>query len=286
MAASGERLAVDRIVKSDARSTVAAGRIGDRAVTVKQSHLPRGPDLIETAAAVLAAKAARLGDGPDVVPEVLLAAPAHRLLVTETCPGTPLDTLLQGDPGGRDTHLARAGGWLASFVGFERVSDDFGGGFWIRQRDTQQALLPQGPARDLAARLVERMRQEMTRIGNRPITRAGTHGDFRPSKLIFDTDRVAGIGTESAEWIALVRDLARMLVSLEVTCPRGDQAGLSGPGDLEALLANGRLIHPGEVETMLPFFIASELGLHLTGRAPRPAPPEVLEPLCERFLDG
>ena len=54
--------------------------------------------------------------------------------------------------------------------------------------------------------------------------------------------RVAGIGTESAEWIALVRDLARMLVSLEITCPRGHPGGSSGPGDLEALLANGQQV--------------------------------------------
>ncbi len=100
--------------------------------------------------------------------------------------------------------------------------------------------------------------------------RARSHGDFAPINLIVDGDRLWGVDIHNHTWIALMKDLARFLVFLEITQPHGSGNGPCGfaSEDAEALIGTPRLIRDGEAECMLPFFAAVELsGRFLTEQA-------------------
>ena len=157
--------------------------------------------------------------------------------------------------------MAEAGGWLAAYTRGERVSDDFGGGFWIRKRTEEARAMVKGETRHRIEALVRLMTEERARIANRPLTRARSHGDLRPRLLVRGKDVLWGLGTIGAHWIAVAKDVARFLVAAELIAPADGPFGIGGfaEADLAGFTGDDGPLHPGEAEVMLPYFAASEL---------------------------
>ena len=240
---------------------VFAGDLDGRSVAVKQAIGPRSRARTEAQGAELAHKHARLGAGSFRVPEPLLCRPEAGLLVMELADGDPFDVWLGREPDSRGEIVAAAGGWLSAFTRGERVSDDFGGGFWIKKRTEQARALPRGALRDRLDGLVERMSEARSRISNAPLTRARSHGALRPQALIRGDEAIWGIGLGGPHWIAVAKDIATFLVEIEIQSPANGPWGPGGfpEADVAAITGAGGPLHPGEAEVMLPYFAPSEL---------------------------
>lgn len=242
----------------------------DGALVVKLARSAEGRTRIAGEAELLRKKAKRLGSGSDRVPEVLRHDAGTGSLLLEHIPAPSLAVCLDHDGFDRAALVRRAAQWCAAYTRGERVSDDFGGGTWLRFRESQAARLSGGRAADAASGLLDLMVRERHRVANRPVTRARSHGNLTPQNILVDGETVWGVGVEAGPWIATIKDVARFLVHLSADHPGGAAPGVCGldAGAIAAFTRAG-LFYPGEIDALLPFFAASELvGLLATGVTP------------------
>lgn len=222
---------------------------GDNAVALAQGACRR---LTEAAAA--------LGGGLNRVATPLIALPEHAVLVTAAAAGQPLArSLEQADPQERARLIARAGAWLAALAGSAPQTGSFGPRFWLRNLQAR-AETAQGSwiDRDLVRAHLARMQADAQGLRQAPVIRARLHGDLTPDNLFHDpaTDRLTAIDLQDWGMIALVRDMARLLVWLEsrstTFLPRHD--GIAS-ADHQALTRVPGLM-PADQRPLLRFMIA------------------------------
>lgn len=275
-----------RCIKSGPEASVFEGTIKGQPVVMKRMS---GEDAVTRAKAMtdeLRAQYPRMKEGQFRVPKPIITVPKKQLVVMERAPGKRLDHALREDPAGRARILRRASLWLAHYIGERRVEDNFGGGFWIKARRRAMAEMPTSDDHDRISGLIALMETERNRIGPLPITRVRSHGDFCTLNLMVDGDTIWGVDIQNSHWLALAKDLARFLVYLEITQPHGTYdgpCGLSGE-DCEALLGAGGLIREREAETMMPYFVATELSGRLMTEIAHPEVMANARKLADRIL--
>lgn len=158
-----------------------------------------------------------LGQQRDAAVRPMLLIASAGVLVTEPAPGVPLGEALQR-AGDRTALLGRAGEWLARLAAGSREIGSFGPRYWV---DGLQQQLSSARRDWLDSALVDRhlatMRDEGTRLRQARVERARLHGDLTGDNLFYDaaSDQITAIDMQDWGPMALVRDMARLLVWLE-----------------------------------------------------------------------
>ena len=265
-------LKLKKCIKASPEAAVFSGTFNGRAVVVKRSLGEKALDRASAQSDELYTQHPQMKDGDFRVPEPIFTRPDRGLVIMEKIDGMRLDQAILKAPGRRDEILHQAGEWLAHYTKGRKVEDNFGGGHWIKVRKKAMRQMNHSGDRERVRRLIGMMEDERNRVGPLPITRARSHGDFVPINLMVDGDTIWGVDIQNSHWLALVKDLARFLVYLEITIPAANADGPCGfaHDDIEALVAAKGLIRPGELETMLPYFAAVEISGRLISESAHP----------------
>ena len=255
-------------------------RRGSEVLEISRQTGPRAAMQCRAEYDLLTEAAARLSDGPDRVAPVIWASPERGLIMSGVPDASPMEVPIRAGGLERSSSLIAATRWLSTYADATAVEDGFGGGFWIRQRAESRSAMPKGPDRDRMKRLIEAMRTARNKVGHGRITRARSHGDFRVQNLRYADGTVWGSGLRTDGWGAVMRDIARLIVDLELTAPRGGDDGPMGldATDLDAVRTGARVLRDGEFDALLPYFVAVDLSGRLlsSGRQDR------ARALCDR----
>ncbi len=240
-------------------------RIGGQDLVLKLLTGPENAALTRTHARVLADSARRMGAGLNRVPGLIDAFPEHGLLLMDWVPGQNMSKgIFRADPGARAALLRRAAGWLDWFVADTRSEGRIATGFWQREllkyrtelSDTYQFS-------GISVVLVEFALAQIATLADQPVTRAFTHGDFKPDNLMVDGDVLWGIDLEQAGERALGVEIAYVQFELGHRPPdlQVDPAYGAALVDVAPFIERG-LISDTEARAVLPFFMAMLLAKH------------------------
>ncbi|MDS9468141.1 phosphotransferase [Paracoccus sp. MBLB3053] len=241
---------------------------GERAF-LKQFRSGNPEAAVETTVARLTEVARVLGQDRNAVAEVLLAIPRAGVLVTHPATGQPLSRFLsESDPANRARLIARVGEWLQALARADLSEGRFGPGYWIKGLDSRVSAA--GHAwidGELVQRHLAQMQQEGAALRRARVVRARLHGDLTPDNVFYDPrdGRLTGIDMQEMGEIALVRDMARMLVWLESRRdhPAGDTIDGIAAEDHRALCESCDLLAPDQ-RPLLRFMIGEiMLGYYL-----------------------
>lgn len=164
------------------------------------------------------------------------------------------DALAQAGPE-RPALMARAGDWLATYVGDRRREERFRARHWRDRLEDQrpEAVIPDRVA--LLSRVRRRLQRMAGELAGKAFTRAATHGDYVSINALYTDGRIIGVDVQGEAWLPLAQDVAQFLVWQQMTdpAPGAQRLGISR-ADLDAFLS-APLLNDEERDQILPFFI-------------------------------
>ncbi len=248
---------VTETLKIGASSRVFAGQYGELPAVLKWFQTENAAQIVTDAQTELAAVAPRLSTGPLQINRCLLARPDLGLLVLSNAPGERLTGVIAAaPPAERAALMQQAGAWLTAYIGPRHRTADFGPGYWLKRLSSRQIpLLDEG----LLTTLMDSLTDMATDLRGARVTQAATHGDFAAINLHYADGVMTGIDVQGTAWLPVARDIAKFLAWSTIHCPAPGPSLCGVPRADFAAILTGKALPLSEVETILPFFIGTQL---------------------------
>ena len=238
-------------------STVLTGTFHNTPCVFKWFHGTKAGQIVTATQSELAAVAPRLSSGPLQINACLAALPDLGVVVLGFAPGPRLTHVIaDADSATRAALMTQAGAWLNAYVGPRHRIGSFGPGYWLKRlRDRPVPKSDEGLMATLLAALMDMAEV----LKGSSVTQAATHGDFAAINLHYADGVMTGVDVQGTAWLPQARDVAKFLVWTTLHCPTSGPTLCGVPrSDLAAILA-GKPMPLTEVETILPFFIGTQL---------------------------
>lgn len=224
---------------------------------------PKAKENARAQADELLARASFASDGKYRVAPLVAAVPGKGVILMEHVDGVTLseDIAAADRVATRRLPIREAGEWLAHITSEPRHSGGLAARNWLRQRERELETVTGPKDRDLARALAMKLGHLSTEVHGTQITRARSHGDFIPTKVLRAGNAIYGVDIKNATFIPLAKDLARFLVCLAVQMPGTGRSYVSGiqKADFDALLGAPGLISAEERQRVMPFFLGIEI---------------------------
>lgn len=204
----------------------------------------------------------RAGGGFHIAPMVD-AMPDKGMILTADIDGTILAQEIAATDrvATRRLPIREAGEWLAHYNSTTHSTGRLAARFWLRQCRQKLRRVNKAETHVLVQELLQKLHRLCASVQGAEVTRACSHGNFTPAKLIRHRGVLHGADIVNTNDIPIAKDLARFLVMLAVEMPGTGRRFLHGiqKTDYDALLSARGLISKAEQDLIMPFFIGIEL---------------------------